>query len=463
MSEPWIKQRPVPGRNVVINSQSDFNSWVTNIQTNDLVTQYESAGVIGGNVTVNPSGVVMQGMGHAKRDGHTVLNGVGCWIDKMDLSSLMPGSIVDMNGQDQVVVNNWIHSNRATEDVIGIGSWSTGKGQVLYANAIEGCEHDLYIQNSSVNGTRYVIGNYLARVLQNGNGRLVHAYTQSPNKVESMYFKENVFDEGEVLFGGEGSATPNILLEVYSNWFHKSMPRIGYKRPSQFKFNSNMVLKERVTIDGLWGAGENTYPYPDQSEFKFNRLWYNNFAEQLYLQTMRFVNGVREVGTAPLRSNDNFDWNTYYGTGYIGRILADGINQASSTLTEWRTLTASHGCMYDANSAVVPGPPPDTYWVIPNEYDPTRAMLITWGQVLPLLPGSYTFAEMRDPYHEMDPNVLPAFCLPQELNAFLIRYQTEEGCDLDKARGYLGEAYVRSNQKFVKNRITLALEELDKC
>jgi len=466
MTEPWVRQLPVPNRQVFINNQSEFNSWITNIQPYDYC-QINDGVLVGGTLESWQEGVVVKGIGHAKHDGIVNHQARNNWY--MNMHNIYgAGTSMNIYWADDAVVNCVIEGDGINEHAVGVFvAGGGGSSKLLYGNIIRKKSDAVYIQNSAV-GLDHIVHNYLGDCVPTPNSYSIHEYAQSPDRNNNVRYIQNVVANSNVLVGGQDQATLPLYNLMQENWFWQcASVKFNYKRPICMDLINNYFLKsclEFLNFQGV-GDGSNDPPVDEWSIVTGNKL-YNPGGYHFKFQTSAYINGVRVDGTPRIRNVDIWDNNWYHGL-FTGDIHAGGISKNLIMLPEWRTESQNAGKMFDNNSSNVPNPPVDQYWLIPNDYDPDRAMLVVWGIVNLNLPRWGQVSHITDPYNHMweGQNNIP-LGITDKLTTFIVRYiDTPPTCDLDEARRLLNEALANPNCKHrgVKNRIELALQEMEDC
>lgn len=445
MSNPWYRQLPPKIRDRHATNQTELDQLLDEQIDGDWITIHE-----GDYPEWRPFSsdreTVIQGEGHAKVNIEFELYLPDAYI----LNLHLPGRQL-MDGDYCGFINNVIEGDGQTGYA---GLLSTGgKGQLTYQNIICNCEHGLYIQNKNTDGIEYVVQNYIGDCVSDSNSRAIHAYTQQPDNLYSLYFIQNIVNGNEFLIGDNGGTIPKYNL-LQDNWIQRAAFRAIYSRECTDLINNKFYngFIQRYHFLG------NDYQTDDFSTTTGNTIYENGSFEVDHIQF-----GIEN--DAMLRGLDNWDYNSYFGKDYFrAKGFRGGAYPYFRSLQEWRDWTRSLGKEFDTNSTFTQGAPGNQYWLLPNDYDPNRALLVVWGQATVSIPGEFTFSEVTNPYKEIESQYLQAFCIPNELKTFVIRYKaTEHTCDLDSARVLLKDARAKSNQKGVRNRITAALKLMEPC
>ena len=164
------------------------------------------------------------------------------------------GSVVVNNyfegpGTNQTAVGNWVSGTSGTQDV-------------FYGNISRLFEHCLYIQNTAPT-IKWVMNNvFQEHISDNGNGRPIHAYTETNNKMENMKFFYNMVRDGEFLIATYENNTPIKGMQITDNILYRGNLRVGYHMMGQYDIQNNRIFHGNIPdSDGgilqhhfIWGA-----------------------------------------------------------------------------------------------------------------------------------------------------------------------------------------------------------------
>lgn len=462
---PWVKPLPPKGRLITIHSQSDFNSWVSNIQVNDNVDWFEDAGIVGGTLASWKEGVVVRGIGHAIHDGTVDQQARNNWyIDMHNIK--VDGSNINMYWEDDKVINCVIEGDGQTLEKVGIFvAGGGGSSKIVYGTNIRKKQDGIYIQNSAL-ATDYIAHNYIGDVVPSYNSYAIHEYAQTADRNNNVHYVQNVFSNGTVLIGGQSNASLPLYNLFQECWFDHANARFDYKRPICVDLINNYFLNSELNFEHFQGVSDEQTPPADEWSIVSGNKFYNPDGYHFRFQTSAYVNGTREDGTSRIRSVDLWNNNEYYGQ-FKASFHADSIQAELTSLQQWRDFTRNAGKEFGTNDSNIPTGPPAKSWLIPNDYNPDKAMLVLLGMHSVILPRPATYAFAQDPYKTY------TFQNGQELGGaagtlttVFIRYTGDpvtETCDIEEARRYINDAITHSNQKGVKTRLKAALKELEGC
>jgi hypothetical protein len=284
-----------------------------------------------------------------------------------------------------VVANNLFEADLTENRVVGFWVASgTPSPSVFYGNTSIKWEHDLYIQNTAPT-VKYVVNNIFEQVLPNGNGRPIHAYTQSAHKMENITFLYNLVRDGEFLVGGGADNTPIINIVIKDNILYNSNMRVDYVNTGQFDIENNRIFRGSdlgtgvIQHQNMWGSGEACFTYPTTPNIVKGNIFQSggvNYFTARYLSDCSTL----ELTQSHLRSTDDVDDNTYHN-GFFGSVWASGNPnpQGATDLATWHALTSGHGNEYDTNSVVLSTNLTTGSRLYPNDYDANRAHLGVWS------------------------------------------------------------------------------------
>lgn len=270
----------------------------------------------------------------------------------------------------------------------GIGAWNTGAGQVVYGNIIyengggTNHPHGIYTQNKfSDYGYKYFVNNMIldsADVC--GNCFNVHAYGEGDTAFLTGFdFRKNIVRNGRFLIGGYNApADKNIVRE---NYFYRSGPQLGYRRPTQVEVVDNFVVRGTIQTEWFWGLGEARYTQTRPNVYTGNQVYLSSthvrFRTSAYLSDGQ-GGFIRSEGGPPIQSTDTFDRNIY-SSPFRATFHANNNNAGEVDFTTWKSTTAAAGNAFDGNSQVVNPPTEPEVVILPNEYEEGRAHLAIYN------------------------------------------------------------------------------------
>jgi hypothetical protein len=379
-----------PNGNGSGNSESDpmsFNSAISSAEPGDLYWLLDGTytGLIKLTRDGSPSDPIVY---RAKRGDHVTINGSVQidanfnWIWGMEVTD--PSGVADIGGIEMYgdgvhAINNIVHDQFGKP---GIGSWDTGKGQVVYGNIVYSQisngnnPHNLYTQNDyKENKYKYIVGNMLLDANDaTQNTYNFHAYTEK-NFISGFYVKNNIIGNGEFLIGGYN--TPADHEVVVSNYFYNARTQFGYGVPSQIKMKKNYMGRTPLWIKWFWGDGETEFPQSDANAISKNEIVYPG-GNHIEFRTSAFTEGGLCTGCVKIKSNDVIN-NNKYSPPFYASFFADDDDRGAIKFDEWKAATADAGNGFDKNSSELKEVTPHRTFVIPNDYENGRGHLAVYN------------------------------------------------------------------------------------
>jgi hypothetical protein len=327
----------------------------------------------------------------AKPGEHVVINGsfqVDAdfnWIWGMEITD--PGGVaniagIEMYGDGVHAINNIVHDQFGKP---GIGTWNTGKDQILYGNIVYSQisngnnPHNIYAQNDyQKNKYKYIVNNMCLDSLDaSPNSYNFHAYTKS-SFISGFYLKFNIFGNGEFIIGG--SNEPADREVIVSNYFYNARTQFGYGVPSQIKMKKNYMGRTPLWVQWFWGEGETKFLQSQANVISKNEILYPG-GNHIEFRTSAFTQGGLCTGCVKIKSGDVFN-NNKYSAPFYANFFADDVDRGAIKLDEWKSATANAGNGFDKNSSELKEVTPTRSFVIPNEYEQGRGHLAiyNWDQ-----------------------------------------------------------------------------------
>lgn len=314
--------------------------------------------------------------------GSFQLFGESTWLwglEIMDPGAVSITSGVDLYAPGVRVINCVIHDQKGK---VGIGAWQTGEGQVIYGNVVykqipkQNNPHNLYIQNDFAHmGYKYIINNvFLDAADVTDLTYNVHAYTQN-SLITGLWFEQNIVGNGIFLIGGFNLPADHEVVK--QNYFYKAPVQLGYRRPTQVRFQYNYLGRSELITQYFWGAGETQYKQTAPNIYSNNEILLPP-APHVDFSTSAFLGPDRCDGCARIRPVDIFDQNKYTSP-FHARFYADNKNLGVLGMNGWRNATAAAGKRFDGNSAVVGAPRETKVVILKNDYEPTRAHVVVYN------------------------------------------------------------------------------------
>lgn len=254
---------------------------------------------------------------------------------------------VEMLGGGLRAINNVIHHGTRN----GIGAWNYGPGQILYGNIIyengssfnEHGGHGIYTQNSyDKYGYKHIVNNMLldsASVKGNISFNF-HAYAEG-NELTGFWVEKNIVRNGRFLIGGFNKPVSDCIVK--ENYFYRSGPQLGYRRPTQSQVISNYVGRGRIETAWFWGEGETIFTKPGPNIYRGNTVLLPD-GPHVVFRTSAFLPSGRCEGCTGIPAADIFDFNQYslpfsadfHATNTAVQIRIDDVQM-------WRATTSAAG------------------------------------------------------------------------------------------------------------------------
>lgn len=399
-SSPWLHTYPAPARELYVSPNGNGNG--TPSSPMSLTTALASSqpgdiywlmnGTYSGSFTATRDGqssapvVYRAATGHRPTiEGNFEINADHTWLwgleitDPNNISPNKDGIGVFASGAH--VINNIIH-NVCFDN--GIGGWNTGSGQVYYGNILydNGCgftggggpPHNIYTQNNyDTSGYKYYVNNIVQKTGCTTNCFGFHGYAEN-NFVSGFYLVNNIFAQQGWILGGVN--VPHHHNVINNNYFFHTNPRLWYQRPHQFTFTNNYIANGTLSMQHYWSEGDVQYTKELPNVITGNSIMNQSGIDHYQLYTSAYLQGpdgnpVLRQGLPRLDSRDIVN-NNIFSSPFKAWLWADGTSAGSTSLSNWRTRTASAGNEFDTNSIESPQANIPRVVIFPNEYDPHR-------------------------------------------------------------------------------------------